>query len=616
MCVKICNVFSKKCFLLCITLLSVIAVVAQTNDSFPQKDTLAFYKKIKKVLCKRKATRLLYHAVFVDPAPQKYEEKPLSDKQKKEDPYLKYKGKIIRKINVHVYDPFGYSVNDTSKKVINIFQKAGNKYHITTRKRIIRNLLLHETNDLLDPVKINESERLLRTAGYVNDARIYVEKVNEDSVEVNVFVNDRWALDAPVSGSMAGGHITLRDRNILGTGQRFEQYIAYNIMNEYEFTGRHMIENISNSFISSNIFYSTTNNMVQTGASFNRGFYSALARWAGGASFAKTWGTYIYKSLVENEVKRSDLDYYNLDVWLGRSMNTGTGKRINRRFNNIVATFRYAETQYQHRPSFLIDTNRVNISTALYLSSLGFSLSKFYKDQYIFRFGANEDIPEGIVIQFLYGLQYKEFKSIRYYGGVDVSRGKHFENTGYFSVNATYGSFFNGGETGNATLRLGFIYFTDLLRIKKWYFRQFVYWKYINGVNKPDDEKITLRSDELYGFKSGSLTGNSKIILNLEGVAYAPYNLIGFRFAPLLLLGFGMIETKDVKLFAGHVYQSYAIGLLIRNENLLNSSFQFSFGAYPYLSEGSRYYQLNPVTSFTVKFRSFAISRPNVVNYE
>ena len=53
---------------------------AQTHD------TLAIYKKIKKVTSKHKFTRLLYDAVFVDPAPQQYENKPLSDQQKRKTP--------------------------------------------------------------------------------------------------------------------------------------------------------------------------------------------------------------------------------------------------------------------------------------------------------------------------------------------------------------------------------------------------------------------------------------------------------------------------------------------------------------------------------------------------
>jgi hypothetical protein len=202
------------------------------------------------------------------------------------------------------------------------------------------------------------------------------------------------------------------------------------------------------------------------------------------------------------------------------------------------------------------------------------------------------------------------------YLGIDISRGRHIDKIGYLSANAAYGTLLKNTQPGNATLNLGFTYFTDLLRSKKWYYRQFIYLKYVNGFNKPNYEKITLRSDELYGFNSGTLLGTSKILFNLEGVTYAPYNLIGFRFAPLILLGLGMLESNNVKLFSGHVYQSYAIGLLIRNENLVNASFKFTYGVYPFLpNQNNHNLKFNPSISFTVRFRSFTFSKPDLVTY-
>jgi hypothetical protein len=120
----------------------------------------------------------------------------------------------------------------------------------------------------------------------------------------------------------------------------------------------------------------------------------------------------------------------------------------------------------------------------------------------------------------------------------------------------------------------------------------------------------------MYGFNNGTLLGKTKMILNLEAVSYAPYNIIGFRFASLLLVGGGILETDKIKLFKSPVYQSYAVGLLIRNENLLNASFEISYGIYPNLPDGNtRFYKFNPVTSFTLKVRTFAISKPTIVEY-
>jgi len=615
------SIFFKKFVLLIgIFLISSLAEAQKEKDPNPQRDTLAIYKKLKKFSYKHKTTKLIFHAIFVDPAPRKYEKKPLSQEQHKQDPNLKYKGKIIRSIEVQVFDPFGYSVNDTLNYTpVNSVQELGNRLHVTTRKRIIRNLLLFKAGDQVDEIKISESERLIRAIGYANDARIYITKANlppNDSVDIKVVVQDRWAIDMPIKAGLTGGRITLRDKNIVGSGQRFEQVVLLKTSGEYLLAGSHTVTNISDTYISSIVNYSKNNDATRAGFSFDRPFFSALAKWAGGVAFNQTWASYKYSDPIENIEKSLDLTYHSNDLWLARNFKVKSGSSVNSRLSNVVLAVRYAKTNFEQRPSFDIDSNRFNLNTTLYLGSIGFSLSKFYKDQFIFRFGANEDIPEGTIAQVLYGVSYMEQNDVRIYAGADISKGIHFNNVGYFSVNASYGSYFNQTQN-SSTLNLGFTYFTDLMRSQRWYFRQFIYGKYVSGFNKLPHERITLRSDELYGFNSGSLTGVSKLLLNLESVIYTPYNFLGFRFAPLLLAGFGTIKNNGAKLFSGPIYQSYAVGVLFRNENLLTPSFQLTFGFYPNPPDANlKNNKFNPVTGISVKFRSFGISKPSVVGFE
>lgn len=595
------------------------ANVLSAQTPTPSKDTLIVYKKIQRIAYKHKLTTLLYKAIFVEPVPKKYEKKSLSDVQKQTDPNLKFEGRIIRNIDVLIYDPFGYSVNDTTRKEINPFQKAGNKYHVNSRHKIIKNLLLFKKNDSVELLVINESERIIRDASYINDCRIYITAVRgtRDSVDLLIVANDKWTLDATVSGSFTGGHARLRERNILGSGQQYSQFVGYDLKTgNYDYRGDYVVGNIKNTFISSSVYYTTTKDITSTGFSLNRPFYSALAKWAGGISGNKIWATYTQVDTIEHFVKKHRLDYISTDVWVARSFNPGTGKKINKRNINIVVALRYAETQFQSKPPYSVDVTRTNFNSTLYLSSVGFSLRKYYKDQFIYRFGANEDVPEGLVVQCLYGILYKEQNPFRYYTGFEVSRGKHFKKIGYLSGSLIYGTFYNKSIYKDATINAGLYYFSNLFESNKWYFRQFANYKFVYGFNKGPLEKITLRPDEMYGFNNGTLLGRTKMIINLEAVAYAPYNIIGFRFASLFLFGFGILETDKVKLFNSPVYQAYSTGLLIRNENLLNASFEITYGIYPNLPDGNdRFYKFNPVTSFTLKVRSFAISKPNIVEY-
>jgi hypothetical protein len=581
-----------------------------------ERDTLDIYKKIKKKASKHKSTKLLYESIFVDPVPQQYEQKPLSDEQKKTDPNARFEGRIIRKITIIVYNPFGYSVNDTFTRNINRLQKAGNNLHITTRHRIIRNILLFRTHDTVQALRITESERLLRAARYINDARIIISgDTLADSADVIVKVLDKWSLDATVSGGTNGGYVRLRERNMAGLGQTYEQRVGYYLETGYDYRGNYNISNIKNTFITADVFYATTKLETKIGTSFNRPFYSPLTRWAGGAEANRIWGRFWYTDTVEPLLRSTPLDFYNYDFWVGKSFALGS-KKTNDMTRNIVTSVRYSSITYTKRPSFQLDSNMLNVDTRTYLSSIGLSLRKYYKDQFIYRFGANEDVPEGLLIQFTYGMIHKEIIGWRHYTGFDISNGKHFKGKGYVSGNINYGTYYWRGVRNNATINAGLFYFSDLYQEGRWYFRHFVNYKITHGLHKPSFERITLQPGELYGFSPGDISGTGKMILNLEVLAYAPYNIIGFKFAPVVMAGLGILESDVLKYTSGKLYQAYSIGLLVRNENLLNSSFEFTIGFYPEQPDGGRdVFKLNPIGSFTLKVRSFDIGKPGTVPY-
>lgn len=583
-------------------------------------DTLRVYKSIKQNAYKYKFTKFLFHAVFVDPSPLKYDKKPLSDKQTKKDVNSKYKGACIRSIEIIVLDPFGYTANDTVFGTTNPLQRIANKTHIKTINRVIKNRLLFRKSETIDLLKIKESERLLREAGFIRDARIFLSGNDQktDSVDIVVIVHDKWTLDPSISiAGVNSGNLRLRDRNLFGLGQSFEQNIGYSSTSGYALRGKYNFSNIKNTYISSDIFYFNNHEITTIGISVDRSFYSVITKYAGGMALSKTWGVFkTYDSILVKEYTHA-LDYTTTDLWLAKSQSPSTGKSITQQSRKIIGGLRYYNLGFQKRPSFAFDTALVNVGRSVYLACLGFSLRKYYKDQFIYRFGANEDIPEGLSIQLLQGVEKRELGMDRNYSGFEIAHGKQYDKFGYLSGNISFGTYYKPGIKNNATLRAGFFYFSNLSIEKRWYLRQFISGRYVHGFNKTNYERITIQTNEMYGFNSGILNGTGKLIINFETVAYAPYNLIGFRFAPVALLGFGMLKTDTKTRLQGPVYQSYSIGVLVRNESLLNSSFEITFGMYPNQpGETKMVYKLNPVTSFTLKVRSFEISKPEPIVFD
>ncbi len=574
-----------------------------------QRDSLRIYKKIKHVAYKSKLTKFVYDAIFVDPEPKEYPDHPATNEQKNVNPYLKYQGRIIRNINITVLKPFGYSVNDTTPKHINSVQKASNQLHITSRHWIIVNRLLFHAHDSLNALNLSETERVLRQAVFINDAKISISPTNnKDSVDVNVVVQDKWPVTVPILITDISGNIRFRNQNLFGVGQQFEHYVGFKRPNVLDFNGYYNIANIDNTYISSTLAYRWDERGADVGLYFDRGFFSPLSKWAGGVGINRYLRYYDNIDTIEQTSNHKELHFFNYDVWAGRSFKLSKNKDLFNQSTNVITGLRFYNTQF-------IEPRGNNQNTYSIVGNVGFAVQQYYKDKFIYRFGATEDVPEGLIVQYIYGTYQKQFSKLRFYSGIEIARAKHFK-FGYLSASFAQGIFFNRNVSNDITTRLTLYYFSDLKRQGKCYFRQFFNFNTLHGENKISGETTSLYSDELYGFNGNGLSGNTKMILNSETVAYLPYHIIGFRMAPLIMAGLGMIGDPANRINKSRLYQGYSLGILFRNENLLSSTFQFSFGYYPFLPDGNNtILTYNPVTSFTLRVRSFSVSKPEFITY-
>jgi len=606
-----------KRFIVFLTIFFCTSGYSQNNDNRKANDSLHFYKKIKKVAFKYGFTRWAYNAVFVDPEPIEYPITPTHKEKKQINPYLKYDKKIIRRIVITVLDPFGHTINDTTVGKIDKIKTASNKLHIKTRHWVIRNRLLFKENDSINPLQLSETERLMRTAVFVNDAKIFITKTNnKDSVDVNVIVIDKWAVFLPAElTSESSGNATFINDNLFGWGQQFRQYVSYSKPDILTYRGLYNMDNFSNKFISSRINYEINRESQQVSLNIDRPFYSPLTKYAWSANFNNTWSKTSFTDSIDSIQRYVKLANLSYDLWLGRTIKLNKDITIFNQSTNILVGVRHYKNIFLERPSFNIDTKKVNSTSAAIIANLGFAVQQYYKDNYIYRFGATEDVPEGLIAQLILGVQKPEFSNIRYYIGAEVARAKHFK-FGYLTSTVSGGLFFNHTITNDITINYKLYYFSNLYKKGRWLFRQFLNYSWVYGINKVNKEFIILNNSELYGFNNQSLQGSTKMILNSETVAYMPYKLIGFRFAPVLQVGLGLVGDPSTKVYKSRLYQGYSIGVMLRNENLLNSTFQFSIGLYPFFPDGGNYqFIYNPVSSFTLRVRTFSVSRPEFVSY-
>ncbi len=585
----------------------------------PADTTETIYEKIERFSKKRKVTRWIHSTIFVPPEPDQAPPAPAVP-SRRVNPHDQYAGKIIRRIDVDVYDPFGYTVEDTIPRETNGLQRSGNRFHAKTKRAIIRNLLLIKPHEKLDPLKTVESERILRTSPAINDARILIVPagLNSDSVDVVVRVLDRWSLDVGADGDLSSATVRATERNLLGLGHELEQRMTFRFDQQFlRMRGHHRVYNIGNSYISSFASYMITEDRDHAGISLQRPFYSPLTEYAGGLAFSKTWIRSPIAFVAGEPVEFDRIDPVNLDTWAARSFPLEKDGPESGRISNIVLGARYAQTRYHERPPPERDIFGVYRDNSLFLVGVGLTQRQYYKERYLFRFGLTEDVPEGLMMRFIAGVQKRQQMVNMPYVGAELARGRHYERFGYLNLEVGYGTFFSPSGIFDGTFRSGFTYFSDLAPIGRWHIRQFVRGESVMGFSKPGFSRLTLNVENMYGFQSYQISGVHRTILNFETVAYAPWDLIGFRIAPVFLMGFGILNEEGQAYLSGRVHSSYTLGILVRNERLLLNTFEVALSFYPFVpEEAGPLWRHNAFTNFNTGTRDFNFVSPHIIGYQ
>ena len=98
-----------------------------------------------------------------------------------------------------------------------------NKLHRRTKDGMIRRELLFDVGDCLQPVLLEESERLLRGYGFISRVDLYAVQQPGGGYHVIVDTEDEWStqveLQFDLSGEFQFEELDLREKNLLGTGQ-------------------------------------------------------------------------------------------------------------------------------------------------------------------------------------------------------------------------------------------------------------------------------------------------------------------------------------------------------------------------------------------------------------
>ena len=99
--------------------------------------------------------------------------------------------------------------------------RLANRLHVRTRESVIRRELLFREGDCYRPELLEDSERILRSTGYIADADVFAVRQPDGRYDVIVETRDEWSTRLEVSGGSADAvGIELREDNLMGRGAR------------------------------------------------------------------------------------------------------------------------------------------------------------------------------------------------------------------------------------------------------------------------------------------------------------------------------------------------------------------------------------------------------------
>jgi hypothetical protein len=588
---------------------------SQVNET--KKDTLKMHQDIQTYSKKNKFTKLLYGLIF----------QPIKIKRKKEikktaqKRFRNFEGKIIRNINVVTLDPFGYSETDTTASPKKFMSRAGNSLHNKSKQFAIRNLILIRKNKPLDSLMVKESERLIRSQRYISRVLIMPQLISEksDSVDVTIRVVDSWSLVPEISGSGDKIDFDLNERNFLGMGHQFENIYKKRFSDsEIAYSTKYTIPNIKNTYIKTTLDYQIdVDNNYGKSIQMERPFYSPFAKWAAGVYFDQQFKVDSLPD-INNVYAKQNFKFNTQDFWAGNAIRIFKGNSERERTTNLITVARILKINYIESPTIAYDNLNIFSDENFYLLGIGISSRQYVEDKFLFNYRITEDVPVGRAFGVTGGYQKKNNLG-RSYLGTRASLGRYYK-FGYLSSNFEYGTFFNNSKWEQNTFSFQANYFTHLMEIGDWKFRQFVKSQLLIGNNRlaSNADRLTLNDKNgIPGFNTTSLFGTKKLLITFQTQSYTPWNIWGFRFNPYLNYTMGMLGDAESGFKRSKMYSQFGAGIIIRNDYLVFSSFQLSLAFYPVIpGSGNDIFKTNAINTEDFGFQDFEIYKPEPVRYK
>ncbi len=498
--------------------------------------------------------------------------------------FLPYAGDRVRRIRVTSLDVFGPAVDDTTRLAKSWLGRFLNHLNFHTRETTVQQTLLFGEGEVLDPIRLAESERILRNLEFIADARIEVVPIpgGGDSADVRVIVKEAWTIELSESLKQSNRlKVSLAERNLLGLGHEVS-VTGTRIPNanpRLGFNASYSVQNIHGSFITGTLEYVKMPDETTKGLTLSRALISPILRYAGGLNLRQA-AIIVQDSVPSVADNTSQLG----DVWVGRAIHQWSKRKATGPRPILFVSGRVRHLKFTQRPPVTPSTFSQYHNSDHVLGSLTYIRSWYYRANLLYNFGRTEDIPYGLLARVTYGMAHEEFSRTPYAAST-VAAGSKLAGLGYGAGELRIGGYPKGGRITQGVMRVRTAYFSNLMHAGGYRFRQFVEAKYTTGLHRVADDSIDFNGDEsIRGVVyNSSVIGSKRLQLNVESVAFTPWRVRKVTLAWFTFANLDLIGTGHTSIFAQDLYSGLGLGARLHKDGFGLGPVQLRFAWYPRL---------------------------------
>ncbi len=490
-------------------------------------------------------------------------------------PYAAYIGKPIEVVIVHQVARFDSSWDEDQGTGQNFFNSVTKPIHSYTKDRLIRDYLLFEQGQLLDPFLLADTERMLRELDFINDVRIRVLPLMGESGSVVVVIEtqDKWPFG--VTGKIKDPDrydVNLFFSNLGGYGVRLENKLIYRGDKEPNlgYQGILSKRNLWGSFVDLRLLFEDSWQELSRQVEIQRDLIHPYIKWVGGAGWDDT------DVRDNNGVPR---EFELGDYWLGRTIPLRKVRSTEQSARPLlVPAVRFRKLDFIEAPEATPDSNAAYLNTRDYYAGVTYQRLKHYKTNLLFKMGETEDVPAGFTIKLTGGYQDREF----------YDRSSAFFQTAYLTTRnrgdillgfVDLGSYFHNAVSEDGSLNVGGTYITRLIGGSRYRFRFYSFLTYTSAFNRKGDGVLVLGNKTgLRGLEDNLVRGNKRLILKMESRLFTPWKMMGFNFMVFAYADIGTVGGEDDPLEQKKIYSSLGLGFQFENTDLVLPSTQLRIG--------------------------------------